>query len=166
MRWGQNHKGRTITLQLDPHEGITHPFEGLRCGDSGQRMQIVCVLVDDHEEPLNPDAGRQDGKGRAMTKSKNTKAGEAQDKPERSYTRSQMAAILTGDRDFQLWIGRQYQAKYHSLAHDHGSPTVSCDEALKTLIGIRSKTELDKPGFYADEWDKLETSFRFRDQAR
>jgi len=71
IRWGDGGQGHTVTLRLsndDPK--AVNPFKGLPMGDGGQRMQIVCVLIDDHDEPTDPDHAKQNSRRRkASTKS-------------------------------------------------------------------------------------------------
>lgn len=160
LRWGDTHSsGRTITIQLDEHVGDQHPFKGLKCGPNGQRMQVCAVLVDDHDEPQNPNKTAPDSPppvGPAEA------AGEGQD-TRRSFDslpRSQQAAIKCQDKDFQHWI----IGKWDMLGN--GVSAAKADEVLKRLIDVASKREFDTDPAKGEFWDRMLTSFKHRDQVR
>ena len=155
LRWSDNNRGRTVTLELDAHSA-EHPFKGLKCGENGTRMQIVAVLVGDDEQPVSAKPTQTPQVGTVTRDAEPVKHKQEERKP---YTRSQIAALKIRDPEFQLWLGVPMQMS------DTGREE-SADARLKHRLGINSKRELDTPGPAAEAWDKLETSFRFRDQVR
>lgn len=147
VRWSENHKGRTLTLELDPTIGEKHPFFGLKCGENGQRMQLVCVLVDDHEEPMKPPQVGTGGELGSEAKS-----------PKKSLTRSQVAALKLDDETFVGWL---YDT-YGKGVYGHNAP----DALLKKLLNITSKRELDTNPEKAEAFDRLLADYSVKDIKR
>ena len=80
------------------------------------------------------------------------------------YTRSQIAALKCQDMAFSLWMQEEYDAitmKYFHTAKD--IPEIT-DRTLKEVLGIQSKRELDTNPEKAEAFDKLLTSFDYRDR--
>lgn len=159
LRWGDTHNGRTLTLQLDEHFGASHPFKGLKCGPNGQRMQIICVLIDENEQPVSAgNAGRQDAVEPPVVKSENASV----DKPRTPFSslrRSAQAGMKIKERDFQEWLG---------VDTDDFKDTVerNADTELKRRLAIVSKTDLDRWPEAGANWDKLLTDFDTRAYTR
>lgn len=181
IRWGDGPQGHTVTLRLSSDPTAINPFKGLPLGDNGQRMEIVCVLKDDHEEPIDPDKAKANSRRRkAPTKPDNgrvaqldehrssipTDAGSSPVAPtKREYTRSQVAAMKLNDSDFQNWIipGGVVEVIENDVCRDWPA---TADKYLKAKLGISSKRELDLPGPKADAFDKLITTFDNRQYLR
>lgn len=159
LRWGDSHKGRTVTFQLDEHVGEQHPFKGMKIGENGQRLKMVCVLIDDHEQPLEPEKAKscvpkvlaKTGGDAAPTKSRT---------PFKELPRSQQAAIKCGDSEFQNWI----IGKFDMIGL--GVNGARADETLKRLLNITSKKELDTNPEKAEALDRLMTDFDLRHSLR
>ena len=167
LRWSDSHKGRTVTLLLED-TGERHPFGELKCGhEHGQRMQIACVLVNDAEEPVaNATASSQGGEAEKETPAgevPNTNARIPELSQKRERTRSQIAALKLTDPYFQNWLIPRYADQ--TEINDRPAAAIA-DAVLKRVLGIGSKSELDSNPAKAEAWDRLETSFRFRDQVR
>lgn len=178
IRWGDGPQGHTVTLRLSSDPKAINPFKGLPLGDNGQRMEIACVLKDDHEEPIDPGKAKANSRRRkAPAKSDNGPAynaaaasgtetlhagAQAQDKP-RTY-RSNTAAMRVKDRAFQEWFWGMLDKTQHELRWLKDS--ISTDEGLQTYLGISSKRELDVPGPKAEAFDKLITTFDNRQYLR
>lgn len=86
-----------------------------------------------------------------------------QDKP-RTYTRSQMAAIKCQDRDFKAWLAKQFPSAY--VGKGFGGDNAACEFALKELLGIQSKKELDSNPEKAADFDRMLATFDVRDLVR
>jgi len=88
--------------------------------------------------------------------------GEGQD-IRRPKSRSQMAAILCTDANFQDWM-------FHGLVWPLGSTPAdrraTTEAELKDKLAIQSKKELDTNEEAGKRWDALETEFRMRAYAR
>jgi len=77
--------------------------------------------------------------------------------------RSQQAALKLRDGAFVTWIRNRYCDQF-GLKHGED---VDPNRMLKVLLGIDSKRELDNPASGAvAAFDRLLTSFEFRDQVR
>lgn len=184
LRWGDTHNGRTVTLQLDEHFGTSHPFKGLKCGPNGQRMQIICVLIDENEQPVSADnAGRQGAVESTVVKTKgngptveslttltepHADQGQASDSRRTfsSLPRSQQAGIKLQDADFQKWIVSTYPRTLKSAGLGSGFNAATADETLKSVLAIVSKKELDTVHTTAMHWDSLLTEYSVKDYAR
>lgn len=69
VRWAESAAaGRTVTLRID-EDDVQHAFKGLKCGDQGQRLHVVVMLVDDNEELQDPETAKKRGH-KAPTKPK------------------------------------------------------------------------------------------------
>jgi hypothetical protein len=197
IRWAHSDSaGRTITLQL-PEDAPRHPFEGIPTGkEYGQRMQIVCVAIDDHEQPLDAkDAKRpkKKGHGPAYTGRPGdsteqphfTASGQAQDRsntfPEKPAEPAPVEKALCGEVGRKLTRSQKAALKCQDadfqewfaatlptsyVGDGFNGDAVACDYALKEKLGITSKRELDTDGHKAAAWDALITDFELRDFAR
>jgi len=146
VRWSDNHRGRTVTFELDMEPG-ENPFRGYKCGENGQRVKLVAVLVGDDEEPISAKKVGSSGQGATAAKSKEH-AGKK--------SRTRMAGIKINEQSFQDWIGVHPQVAAENR-RDHA------DTLLKEKLGIHSKKELDVPGAPAAEaFDRLMTDFDTR----
>ena len=93
-------------------------------------------------------------------------AAEGQDKP-RTYTRSQRAAMKCQDEAFGIWIGEMYPEIFNRYYIDkHNFTPEAADLTLKEALGISSKRDLDTDAAKAALYDKLETSFIYRDRVK
>jgi len=94
---------------------------------------------------------------------------QGQDKP-RTYTRSQIAAMKCRDPAFARWLMDCHRMDWLLALELPGIDTDEdrADYCIKAALGIQSKSELDAPAPNpkADAWDRLEASFRHRDQVR
>jgi hypothetical protein len=79
---------------------------------------------------------------------------------------SQMAALKCQDPIFQEWL-------FETMGHIHTQEPTSfltdedyADAILKEILGITSKRELDTMAHKAEAWNKLLTSFEYRNQVR
>lgn len=184
IRWGDGPQGHTVTLRLSSDPKAINPFKGLPLGDNGQRMEIACVLKDDHEEPIDPDKAKANSRRRkAPTKNgpevsvqadtgrapHHADKGKERDTP-RTYTRSQVAAMKCQDEEFGIWIAQTYPAQFDHHYYDGPGCTTTTPEAatatLKEVLSIQSRKELDVPGPKADAFDKLITTFDNRQYLR
>jgi len=192
IRWAHSDSaGRTITLQL-PEDAPRHPFEGIPTGkEYGQRMQIVCVAIDDHEQPLDAkDAKRPKKKGHgpaytgrpgdSIEQPHFTTSGQAQDRPntfpekpaepapveKAKAKRSNLAAVLCKEnKAFQIWLARTNSLLWTSTPYG-SSDAYSANVVLKDVLGIKSKAELDTDPEAAARFDALRTDFELRDMVR
>lgn len=186
IRWGHNGtSGKTVTIEL-PADLLRHPFDGLPIGkESGQRMQVVFVAMDDHEQPLSVDqaianAARLKGKKRngpaytqrpgASAEQLHADTGQAQDKPRTPFDklpRSQQAALRCCDEEFQVWIAGKYPDIWDSHYIDgHMLSNGAANATLKDVLKIASKTELDISDAKADAFDRLMTDYSVRGMVR
>lgn len=176
VRWAESAAaGRTVTLRID-EDDVQHAFKGLKCGDQGQRLHVVVMLVDDNEELQDPETAKRRGH-KAPTKPKPAEPlPSGAPAPERSEStqntsvkRSNLAAIkCKEDKEFQQWLwaegikaglpSRKTMAPLTDAEHS--------DMVLKELLGITSKKELDVPGPAQDAFDKLMTDYDMRSFAR
>lgn len=178
IRWADSGgAGRTVTLQID-ESSVEHPFKHLPWGsENGQRMAIVCMLVNDDEEPIGPDQAKANAKRhKARTKSKAVPVKpEPVAEPEKAATkRSSLAAIKCADPSFRTWFLNNHSSE--KARARIGLPLtgdITKDEAialathsLRDLLGIHSRRELDEPGPAADAFDKLLASYDYRNQVR
>lgn len=93
-------------------------------------------------------------------------SGEGQD-IRRTYTRSQMAAILCRDVQFQFWIAQQYGGGADPvIPSDVNDAAIVANGMLKDLLDIKSKSILDTDPLKGEAWDKLYNSFKYREMAR
>lgn len=160
LRWSETPKGRTVTLLLDALEGDQHPFKNLKCGESGQRMQIAAVLVGDDELPVSPPVKK--GPVAQLDEHRNSTTSDAGSSPVgpttkertpfRDLPRSQQAALRCQDQEFIEWIN----------AVDDSS----ADALLKRKLGIASKKELDIDGPKSAAFDRLLTDYDLRHTVR
>jgi len=83
----------------------------------------------------------------------------------RTYTRSQIAALKIKDRNFQDWLEGEYLEVWGKEdAHDYSTEQLT-DAVLKSVLGIKSKRELDFEGSPAAiNFDRIITSFDYRGQ--
>lgn len=96
----------------------------------------------------------------ALTPTRDNSQGE--DKPRTPFKdmpRRQQAVLLCKDAAFQNWIGVHPQIA--GDARESHAKTILCGK-----LAIASRKDLTPEGPKAEAWDRLETSFRFRDQAR
>lgn len=91
-------------------------------------------------------------------------------KPDRAYTRSQIAAMKCRDDEFCIWIAKTFPAVFDKHYYQEpGGPDgskIAADLTLKEVLGIQSKKELDVEGPKAQAFDKLLASFDYRNQVR
>jgi len=149
IRWGENHNGRTVTLQLDEHVGEQHPFKSLKCGPNGQRMQIVAVLIGDDEQPIPPPSVKSTPAPQVSTPAK-----VATVEKHKNYTRSQIAALKLQDDDFCAFLD--------NVCDCEETGADNYDTLLKFHLGIKSKRELDTDEASAKRWDALLASYDYR----
>lgn len=152
VRWSETPKGRTVTLLLDPLVGDQHPFKFLKCGENGQRMQIAAALIGDDEKPAVPPT---------RPKVAEKKTVEAEVQKERTYTRSQRAAIMCQDREFSAWLRRLCERHRPGYSFD-----MDTDAVLKVYLGVASKKELDTDPEAAARFDALRTDYELKDMVR
>jgi hypothetical protein len=79
----------------------------------------------------------------------------------RKLTRSQKAALKCQDKDFDAWLRTECERRSPDYRY-----VMTADEALKALLGINSKRDLDTNGPCGDAFDRLLTSFEYRNQVR
>lgn len=94
--------------------------------------------------------------------------GKEQDKPRTPKLRSNIAAVLCKENgDFQMWLAESYPGTWdkHYLIPTGTSESAS-DLTLKEVLGIASKKELDTDPAAAEMFDRLTTSFAYRNQVR
>lgn len=139
LRWGESHKGRTITLQLDPLEGDNHPFKNLKCGESGTRLMLVAVLIGDDEQPKPAQAEHSAAPPKGV---------EFKDRP-----RSQQAGMMLGKPEFCEWLTK-------------GAHLADPNEVLKKALGVKQKRELRTNAEAAKRWDALLTDYDTRSYRR
>jgi hypothetical protein len=97
-------------------------------------------------------------------------SGEGQD-IRRTYSRSQMAAILCQDGDFCRWLFSTYSVEADGLIDEgiikEGSEyAASAPTLLRFVLLVDSRSELDTDPLKGEAWDKLYNSFKYRDVAR
>lgn len=83
---------------------------------------------------------------------------EGQDRPQRSYTVSNIASAKIKDRYFAAWLVDTYWTGKEDIG--------DYDGLLKRVLGISSKTELDVPGPAQDRWLSLLATYDNRDLVR
>ena len=163
LRWGESHKGRTVTFQLEP-EGKEHPFKGYKCGDNGQRVKLVAVLIGDDEEPISakPTAIQVGSSGEAKAQASKSKSHSWD-----TMSRSQRAALRLKSEAFQIWLAEKYPATWDDFYINQGmlSPEAA-DATLKDRLGIASKRDLDNDPVAASRFDSLLTDYDHRDMVR
>jgi hypothetical protein len=172
IRWADSGgAGRTVTLQID-ESSVEHPFKHLPWGsENGQRMAIVCVLVNDDEEPIGPDQAKANAKRpKARTKSKAVPETPAEPAPasEKPKLRSNLAAILCKENaEFRLWLSCERPVEWDAAYDLFGNDTAAvANHTLKSVLGIKSKTDLDHEGPGALAFDRLTTDFAYRNMVR
>ena len=176
LRWGDTaSSGRTVTLQIS-EDDTSHPFKGFKCGQNGQRMEIVCVLKNDDEAPMDPDharrsvatkpaqgsAGRDDVTPRAVPE----RAEPAAPVVKAETKRSSRAFLMCQDPEFQLWMSRHHPTDWTAAAGLHNEGSAICEQALKWVLGVVAKRELDSDPEAAARFDALRTSFELRGLVR
>lgn len=146
-----------ITLEV-PSEYAAQALKMLGVGDpSGSQWFAVTRM---NAQPKN---GHPAGESPAALPPHADKA-EGQDKP-RTYTRSQRAAIMCQDPAFQSWIiGRDVGT--NSVVSTLGDDRTAADFAIKSVLGITSKRELDTDPEAAARFDAIRTDFELRDLVR
>lgn len=167
VRWSETPKGRTVTLLLDPLVGDQHPFKFLKCGENGQRMQIAAALIGDDEKPAVPPTKKSPGSSNGRTPDFDSGNGGSSPSPgskPKVYTRSQRAAIMCQDQDFQAWFASTLPGCW--IGNGFDGDAVACDYALKERLGIKSKKELDTDLEAAARFDALRTDYELRDMVR
>lgn len=181
IRWGHNGtSGKTVTIEL-PADLPRHPFDGLPIGkESGQRMQVVFVAMDDHEQPLSVDqaianAARLKGKKGNGTEGalgtapcvRHAGTSEGSEKPRTPKKRSSLAYLMCQDKAFQDWILDQPFVRGAVINHhafkDQADIT---DWLLKRGLNVTSKSELDTDPEAAARFDALRTDYELRDMVR
>lgn len=161
LRWSETFTGRTVTLQLDEDVGTSHPFKGVRGGEThGARMQIVCVLIGDDEEPLAPPQVSTEVKAEAPA-AKSKEEGEKERTPFRQMKRSAQAALKCQDPEFQAWLKSRVPGGDACIALAEDAEGAA-DRRLKDELGIISKRELDIDATMGAAFDKLLASFDYR----
>lgn len=166
LRWGDSHKGRTVTLQLDPVMGKEHPFKGLKCGENGQRVMLVAVLIGDDEQPASAGKAQRSAE-KSTSPTPQDVAGDTpvpvkKAKAFKDRSRSQQAALKLQDPSFCLWLAAEFARKYPDSVPDDDP-----NENLLTYLCINSKTRLDVQGSQdARAWDALLTSYDTRAYVR
>ena len=80
--------------------------------------------------------------------------------------RSSLAHRMCLKPQFIVWVCAEYERQFGHEHYDCGSPTASADNALKCLLDIKSKTELDNDENAAAAWDGLLASYDYRNQVR
>lgn len=154
VRWSHSAEaGRTVTLRIDEHTAV-HPFNGLKYGGNGQRMQIVCVPVDDNEEPIQPEQAK--AKRREPVQNG------------RRVLSSLAHLKCHQDEAFQVWFCATFRDELTGMSFKANEPTGDyCDRGLKFVLGIKSKTILDAPGSPEGErFERIMTDFDMRDMVR
>lgn len=161
LRWSDNHRGRTVTLELEPGNG-DHPFKGLKCGENGQRMQICAVLVNESEQPVSPPT-KSTPAPRVGSKDEQSQGDEAKEKKRfRELKRSAQAAMMLEKPEFRSWLDREMTR----TANERGWEKMpgDADTQLKVILCIGSKRDLDLDNDLGERWDKLLASFDYRDR--
>ncbi len=87
--------------------------------------------------------------------------------------RSNLAAIMCKENEaFQVWLAEKYpkvwdRFYYHEIGGSDGNPSpAAANDTLKTVLGIKSKSELDTNPEAAARFDALRTDFELREFAR
>jgi hypothetical protein len=158
LRWNHSDSaGRTITLEL-PDDAPRHPFEGIPTGkEYGQRMKIVCVAIDDHEQPLDAKHAKRPKARKAALKAPTPAEPAPVEKAKAK--RSNLAAIMCKEnKDFQNWLVDKYWTGKEAVG--------DYDGLLKRVLKIASKTELDTSAPAAMAWEALLCDFDMRSFAR
>lgn len=136
LRWGESHKGRSVTLQLDPNVGEQHPFKSLKCGENGSRLMLVAVLIGDDETPqAKPEAQRSASNDIPIK----------QGKPFKEMPLSSQCALMCSDPRFIEWLGCETEAE--------------AEHVIKTKLGIMSRKELLTNPYRAQKWRAIHTSY-------
>ena len=162
IRWGESSSaGRTITLELPPDDGASHPFRGFPTGHThGQRFRMQFDAIDDSEQiaPQNSPAGTQPqtkGSNAAVISpgkdTRQTPAGEHKDRrPWHTLSPQVQAGILCSDGGFQKYV--------HELTGwiaDEQSAAVW----LRNELGILSRRELEARPDLAAKLDAIREEF-------
>lgn len=93
-------------------------------------------------------------------------SGEGQD-IRRTYARSEMAAILSRDAQFQEWFNSQYDFGDNPIIPATADQAYILTNArLKLNLRIKSRSELDTDPSKGEAWDKLYNSFKYREMER
>lgn len=188
IRWAlSGQAGHTITLSINPDSRL-HPFDGLPTGkEYGQRMEIVCVLKDDNEQPTDADtvkanstrhkarksddSGPHKGSSESVSTPTATKGEETADSPIKfkERPRSVQAALMCRNNDFQNWLALRYRGptiEATTALPPEATFEKIADLTLKLALMIDSKTELDKYNDRGAAWDALYTDFSVRGMVR
>lgn len=79
--------------------------------------------------------------------------------------RAAQAALKCQDGEFQIWLCQVYRPQFGRCwpdkIDDHAQRT---ELVLKEALGITSKTELDSDPAAGERWDRLLTSFTYKDR--
>lgn len=143
------------TLRLSIDVPIEYSNEFLRMFGAPDGVSPVRVAI-----ARMQDNGPDGGIGGLAVPQPHAEPAKDQDRP-RTYTRSQVAAMKCQDASFKAWLrGRAWPGMV--ITDDD----FDADAALKDMLGITSKRELDTNPSRAKAWDALLTDFDMRDIAR
>lgn len=137
--WTDSNTGQTVSFWLANVEGVEHPLSGYREGDT---FALALVELTDEEDPV--DQGKRE-RAEKVTE-------ELKPKRKEQLT-SQGCALVCNNPDFWGYLN-------HVLEPDQ--PIASANaaaEAVRDLLGIESRRELDLNEFMANEWHKIRRAF-------
>lgn len=169
LRWGESSTaGRTITLELPPDAGEAHPFKGFPTGHKdGQRLRMRFDVIRDDETVGDGRAVQQEERpalirdvGGSIPPATAKDRTAFRDKP-----RANQAGILIRNSYFQQWLRTEIEPAngFDSMLELplNAGPVEMANYALKRVLGIESKTALDKddPTLIA-AFDRLVRDFR------
>ena len=164
IRWGESSSaGRTITLELPPDDGASHPFRGFPTGHTGGqrfRMQFDAIADDEQIAPQDSPAGAPSTSPQSANRKDITAAGEPDGKrspkpalaggyhktpAERAVIR---AAILCSEPSFRIWMAGE----------DISSAAAAA--MLREACGVSSRADIAKDPDALDRFIKLETEYK------
>jgi len=146
LRWGESSTaGRTITLELSPDAGDSHPFKGFPSGHAhGQRFRMSFAVIqdDETEAPTITPKDRYSGKS-AM---------------EKAVAR---AAILCDDPEFQRWIASTAKpGGITFIEGDFNDPGDVAASMLRDRLKIKSRAEIGTDERAYQEFLRIEHQYR------
>lgn len=169
IRWGESSAaGRTITLELPPDDGASHPFRGFPTGHTqGQRFRMQFDAIADDEQTNSPAgapstppqsnnrkditaAAEPDGNARSPTDASAPAGGHKERQPWDTLPLKRRAGILCSDKAFQKFVSVKSGWE--------------CDEEdaaswLRIFLGINSRKDLDHMPEMAWPLEKIRAEF-------
>jgi hypothetical protein len=138
--WTDSNTGQTVSFWLANVDGMEHPLSGYREGDT---FAVALVEMSDEDAPIDQ---QKRERGEAV-------AEELSGKKRHGQLPSQGCALVCGNPDFWGYLNEilEPDAPIKSAAH--------AAVAVRELLGIESRRELDQSKDVEDQWHKIRRAF-------